>query len=347
VLDVAVPTHEGFNATLTVQPDGRIYYPIVGEIMVTGLTIPELTDRIRQGLEKELRGPQVTISMRAVRPGLGSKVTVMGAVRVENAVDLRENWRVSDALAAVGGATDKADLKRVTFWHQGKPETLDLSPVLVDGRLERNPELSPGDVLVIPERPRLTVSVTGEGVRNQGSFEMDDPEPTVLKALQKAGGSTDHADLKRAQIIRAGHAPAPLDLEALLLHGDMALNLPLGNGDTVQVPVMEDKVFVFGEVNRPDTVPLKPGTRVLDALSVASPTHEANLDKAVLIRKQPNGQPAAQQLHLGRLQKGDLSVNLLLQSGDVLLIPTKGRKLGITDMLQILYPVQILQTLLR
>jgi polysaccharide biosynthesis/export protein len=347
VLEVVVPTHEGFNSTLTIQPDGRIYYPFVGGIMVTGLTIPELTTRIREGLEKDLRGPQVTISMREVRPGSNSRVTIMGAVRSETAVDLRENWRVSDAIAAAGGATDKADLKRVTFWHQGKPMTLDLTPLLVDGRLDQNPALAAGDVLVIPERPRLTVSITGEGVHNQGSFEMDDPEPTVLKALQKAGGYTERADLKRAQIMRAGHPPAPLDLEALLLHGNMALNLPLGNGDTVQVPVMEDKVFVFGEVNRPDTVPLKPGTRVLDALSAASPTHEANLDKAVLIRKQPNGQPAAQQLHLGRLQKGDLSVNVLLQSGDVLLIPTKGRKLGIPDMLQILYPVQILQTLIR
>src|SRR3954468_24558411 len=55
VLDVAVPTHEGFNANLTVQPDGRIYYPFVGEIMVTGMTIPELTQRIQTSLEKELR----------------------------------------------------------------------------------------------------------------------------------------------------------------------------------------------------------------------------------------------------------------------------------------------------
>lgn len=342
-----MPTHDGFNATLTVQPDGRIYYPIVGEIMVTGLTIPQLTERVRQGLEKELRGPQVTISMREVRPGSFSRVTIMGAVRAESAVDLRENWRVSDAVAAAGGATDKADLKRVTFWHDGKPQTLDLTPLRVDGRLERNPTLSAGDVLVIPGRPQFTVSVTGGGVARQGSFEMDDPEPTVLKALDKAGGYNDRADLKHAQIIRAGHAPAPLDLEALLLHGDMALNLRLGNGDAVQVPVMEDKVFIFGEVNRPDAVPLKPGTRVLDALSAASPTHDANLDKAVLIRKQPNGQPAAQPLHLGRLQKGDLSVNVPLQSGDVILIPTKGRKLGIPDMLQILYPVQILQNLIR
>src|SRR5690348_2079721 len=27
VLDIAVPTHEGMNASLAVQPDGRIYYP--------------------------------------------------------------------------------------------------------------------------------------------------------------------------------------------------------------------------------------------------------------------------------------------------------------------------------
>ncbi len=347
MLEVVVPTHEGFNASLTVQPDGRTYYPFVGEIMVTGRTIPELTEQIRRGLEKELRGPQVTISMREVRPGQSLRVTVTGAVRAQNAVDLRENWRVSDAIAAVGGATERADLKRVTCWHNGKPETLDLSPLLVDGRLERNPTLSPGDVLIIPERSRCTVSVTGAGVARQGSFEMDDPEPTVLKALERAGGHTERADLKHALIIRAGRASAPLDLEALLLHGDMKLNLPLGNGDTIQVPALEDRVFVFGEVNRPDAVPLKPDTRVLDALSATSPTHEANLDKAVLIRKQPNGEPRAQQLHLGRLQKGDLSVNLLLQSGDVILIPAKGKKLSIPDMLQVLYPIQILRTIVR
>src|SRR5262245_47248810 len=61
VLELAVPTHDGFNASLAVQPDGRIYYPFLGEIMVSGLTIPELTERIRRGLEKELRAPQVTI----------------------------------------------------------------------------------------------------------------------------------------------------------------------------------------------------------------------------------------------------------------------------------------------
>jgi len=361
-LEIAVPTHEGFNAAMTVQPDGRIYYPFVGEIMVTGLTIPELTEKIQTGLEKELKSPRVTISTREIRPG-ANRMTVTGAVRTQSAVELRENWRVSDAVAAAGGPTERADLKRGTFWHEGKPQTLDLSPLLVDGRVDLNPIASPGDVLIVPERARCTVSVTGEGARKQGSFEMEDPEPTVLKALDKAGGYTDRADLKHALIIRAGHAAEPLDLDALMLHGDTALNLALGNGDTIQVPALEEKVFVFGEVAKADAVPLRPGMRVLDAILATSPTQQANLDGAVLVRSQPDGlesshpvgsqskspggAPAAKpahvtQLHLGQMKKGDLSVNVPLQSGDVILIPAKGKKLGIQDMLAILYPIDVL-----
>jgi polysaccharide export outer membrane protein len=346
VLDVAVPTHEGLNAALTVQPDGRIYYPFVGEIVVTGLTVPELTRRIREGLEKELKGPQVNVSVRQVRPG-ASRITITGAVRTQSGVDLRPNWRVSDAILAAGGPTDRADLTRVTWWHEGKPERLDLSPLKVDGRLERNPLMSVGDVLVVPERERLTVSVTGEGVRNQGSFELDDPEPTVLKALQKAGGQLDRADLKRALLIRAGQPPQPLDLEALLVKGDTTLNLPLENGDTIHVPALEDKAYVFGEVLKPDAVSLKPGMRILDALSAAAPTRDANLDRAVLVRKDPGGEPKATELKLSRLQKGDLTVNLPLQNGDVLLVPRKGKKVTVQDMLQYLYPIDILRRMFQ
>jgi polysaccharide export outer membrane protein len=347
VLDVTVPTHDGFNSSMTVQPDGRVYYSFVGEIMVTGLTVPELTERIQQGLEKELRAPKVSVSVRQVRPGLTSRVTVTGAVRAPNAVDLREQWRVSDAIAAVGGPVDKADLKKVTYWHDGKAETLDLSPILVDGKLESNPVLAPGDILVVPERARVTVSVTGEGVKNQASFEMEDLEPTVLKALQRAGGQTDKADLKHAWLMRAGSSPEPLDLDALLIKGDMSVNHRLGNGDTVHVPAIEDKVFVFGEVLRPDAVPLKPDSKVLDVISVAAPTREANLNGAVLVRKEADGQPKATKLNLGRLQKGDLSVNLPVQNGDVILIPTRGKKFSVQDMLQYLYPIDILRRMLQ
>lgn len=346
-LEILVPTHDGFNASLMVQPDGRINYPFVGEVLVTGLTVSELQERIRRGLEKELKEPQVTIFVRQVRPSGIDRVTIIGAVRSTSPVDLRENWRVSDAVSAAGGPNDRADLKHVTFWHEGKAETLDLSPILVDGRLERNPPISSGDVLIIPERPKITVSVTGGGVPSQGSFEIDDPEPTVMKALQKAGGHNEKADLKRGQLLRSGQAPQPLDLEALLLHGDMKLNLPLRNGDAIVVPILDEKIYIFGEVSRPDAYPLKPGGKVLDALSQAAPTREANLDNAVLVRKKVDGQPEARKLKLGRLNRGDLTVNLPLQNGDVILIPAKGRKLGIPDMLQILYPLQILRSMLR
>jgi polysaccharide biosynthesis/export protein len=203
--------------------------------------------------------------------------------------------------------------------------------------------VSPGDILIVPERIRVNVSVTGEGIKNQSSFEIDDPQPTVLKALQRAGGQTDRADLKNARLLRLGGQPEPLDLEALLLKGDMSQNHVLQDGDAIHVPSLEAKAFVFGEVLKPDAVPLRPESRVLDAVSAAAPTREANLDGAVLVRKQEGGEPKATPLKLGRLQKGDLSVNLPLQDGDVILIPQKGKKFGAQDLLAILYPIDLLR----
>jgi protein involved in polysaccharide export with SLBB domain len=135
----------------------------------------------------------------------------------------------------------------------------------------------------------------------------------------------------------------PLDLDAMLLKGDMSLNHILGNGDAIHVPALQAKAFVFGEVLKPDAVPLRPDSKVLDAVSASSPTREANLDGAVLVRKQEDGQPKATPLKLGRLQKGDLSVNLPLQDGDVILIPRKGKKFGAQDLLAILYPIDLLR----
>jgi hypothetical protein len=86
---------------------------------------------------------------------------------------------------------------------------------------------------------------------------------------------------------------------------------------------------------------------VLDVISVAAPTRDANLNGAVLVRKEADGQPKATKLNLGRLQKGDLSVNLPVQNGDVILIPTRGKKFSVQDMLQYLYPIDILRRMLQ
>jgi protein involved in polysaccharide export with SLBB domain len=76
-------------------------------------------------------------------------------------------------------------------------------------------------------------------------------------------------------------------------------------------------------VARPAAYPLQPGDHLFDVLTRAGgTTSQANAGKAVLIRRDANGQPAAQPIDLVKmLTKGDMKNNLALQQGDVLLIP--------------------------
>src|SRR5260370_19606639 len=62
MIDITVPSHMGYDRTLTIQPDGRIQYPSLGEFVAAGLTPAQLAARIQQGLNAELVDPQVTVS---------------------------------------------------------------------------------------------------------------------------------------------------------------------------------------------------------------------------------------------------------------------------------------------
>src|SRR5262249_8365051 len=82
-LHIDVIPQTQYTRDVVVLPDGRIYFPIVGEVTAAGKTVPELTDIIQRGLAKELRNHTVTIGVepREVAPGAQPRVTLMGEVR--------------------------------------------------------------------------------------------------------------------------------------------------------------------------------------------------------------------------------------------------------------------------
>ncbi len=82
------------------------------------------------------------------------------------------------------------------------------------------------------------------------------------------------------------------------------------------------QVQVIGQVTRPSGVPYHAGLRVLDALLVVGGLSEfAAPNRAVLIRTE-NGKESKIKIRVGDLlDSGDLEQNLLLQPGDVIVIP--------------------------
>src|SRR5438067_880192 len=80
VIEVTVTPQRGFDRTLTVQPDGKISYPLVGSLNVAGITVEQLTGQLKERLGQELVDPQVIVSLREQSKPAADRISLLGAV---------------------------------------------------------------------------------------------------------------------------------------------------------------------------------------------------------------------------------------------------------------------------
>ncbi len=122
--------------------------------------------------------------------------------------------------------------------------------------------------IFIKEYRSQRISVMG-AVEKPGVYDVTG-QKTVLDMLAMAGGLKVGMDYGAGQLLFLIRPPKPedeavkgkkeseeelprtflIDLEELLIKGDMSLNMPLVNGDVINIPV-SGKIFVAGEVERP------------------------------------------------------------------------------------------------
>ena len=202
----------------------------------------------------------------------------------------------------------------------------------------RNPQVS----IVVKEFRKISVSVLGQVVR-PGIYALR-PGATVLEALSAAGGLTENASVTEARLVRASGENQPLALDDLLIRQDMQYNVALQPGDTLLVPEeLNSRFFVLGDVGRPGVYVLRGDVSVLQALAmaggpmqrgVATPTTihivrrsgaPPQLPAAVgKVEKLPNNGMLISLNLQAVIQQGDLSRDMLVQPGDILVVPQTG-----------------------
>ena len=151
-------------------------------------------------------------------------VRVLGDVAQPGNAYLASDQSLSEAIVQAGGLLPTAVSNRVELKRGGATQLLALG----DPAFTRPAES--GDVITIPEAPRVTVAGM---VTNPGPVTLR-TDFTLLSAMYTAGGPTKWANLKDVQIIRNG-VHTSYDVVALT-HGDLSQNAPLKDGDTVLVP---------------------------------------------------------------------------------------------------------------
>ena len=157
VLDIDVWKNTDLGVSAPVRPDGKISAPLVGDIIVAGLTPEEVASDITIKLSKFIRSPNVTVIMtNLLSTTYISRVRVTGAVEQNSSLDHSQGMTILDAVLAAGGPNEFADTEEVKLFRRVDGETLlipiDLNSILVEGNLTENIELLPGDTITIPER---------------------------------------------------------------------------------------------------------------------------------------------------------------------------------------------------
>jgi polysaccharide export outer membrane protein len=128
-----------------------------------------------------------------------------------------------------------------------------------------------------------------------------------------------------------------IDLEELLVNGDLTLNLPLIHGDIINIPV-SGKIFVGGEVRSPGGFLLS-GKKLTVSQAVALAgglkTEAAGSETRIFRYSDKGTGKEIISVNVYSIQKGQAE-DLYLKENDIIFVPRSGTKVVLSELWELL-----------
>ncbi|HEY0666325.1 MAG TPA: SLBB domain-containing protein [Gallionella sp.] len=339
-----------FDLSVTVDRNGAINLPKVGNVEVSGIRYQSLHEYLKNAIGRVYRNFDLNVSLGKLR---SIQVFVVGQARRPGAYTVSSLSTLVNTLFASGGPSLRGSLRHIQVKRDGRVAgELDMYDFLLRGDKANDIALLPGDVIYIPPVGKL-VAIAGS-INNSAIYELKQDATTLAELIGLAGGLTATANGEKVRVERIDERRMrrveefPLD-EA----GQQRL---LKDGDVVQVQVIsgqfDNAVTLRGNVANPGRYPWREGMRVkdlipdMDALIVPEywarqnrifrmdvtserglrtqirrNLNEINWDYALIDRlKKDELTTALLPFNLGQALAGNDAENLPLQPGDVVTI---------------------------
>jgi polysaccharide biosynthesis/export protein len=151
VLEISVWRDETLSRELIVPPDGVLSFPLIGDVKVAGMAVPEIRETIRQKLTEYVPDASVTVILKTIN---SLRAYVIGQVKNPGTFPITLETRVMHLLSMAQGLTPFASERDIhVLRHSGdKVEKIPFNyrEVLRGNQLEQNILLRSGDVVVVP-----------------------------------------------------------------------------------------------------------------------------------------------------------------------------------------------------
>src|SRR5207237_197665 len=183
-----------------VRLDGKISFPLIGEVQAAGLTASQLTEAVTKELSKSVKNPNVTVVVKEIR---SFRIFVLGRVAKPGAYAIKPGLPVLQALTLAGGLVEPAADLAGAFVIRGNDRLpVDLRRLIQGGDLSQNVMIRHEDTIVVPEGGEVqnAVFIMGE-VAKPGAYPRADAL-TVMKLVSMAGGFAKYAAPSRVTLIR-------------------------------------------------------------------------------------------------------------------------------------------------
>jgi len=219
---------------LTVDRQGKIFIPRVGEVVVWGEKLEEFESRITQKLNNIYSDFEVSVSLGKIR---SIRVYLTGEVKKPGAYTVSSLTTLFNALYLAGGPNERGSMRSIQLVRNNRVEaTLDLYQFLIKGDSRGDVRLESGDAIFIPVSG-LRVSIDGE-IKRPAVYELLGGEH-VGGLLELAGGPTAEAYLDRIMLDRI----SPEDERQVI-----DLNLNPNNGETDDMALIDGDILTVFSV---------------------------------------------------------------------------------------------------
>ena len=243
---------------LLVARDGSISVPDVGKIVVSGLSLEDASNLIKERIESLYIGVSAFVTLSKVRD---IQIIVAGNVFNPGPYTLNGNSNIFHGLAVAGGPSELGSFRKISLIRKDNLiESVDLYDIFIYGKSSFGTRLRSGDTIFV--NPAIQLNGVYGGVKREGVYELKDNE-TLSDLIFFGNGLEPDAD--SGNIFKEVFENGAVKNIKVLPEEFSTVNLNDGNNVFIrQFPIRQ--VEISGAVKNPGKYRLNDGDTISDVI---------------------------------------------------------------------------------